>query len=668
MTDCDKIPTLTDIEDSKSAMDDIQSFTYSGADNFVDAKGLTRDTVNGRLKKMGYTVPIVYTVSIVFGINDSIKTVEEGNVIYAPKPSALPFTTSGTFIGDDDARFFVVQGLTNEQLINDLSQSYEFKTVELMKTSNIIFPSTKKITVKERITGSGGELTFEVFDTISVTPNGIDTIESTGVPTQSFKQRYDDEEGLPQMQKVMSSLEADVGGVIMLVVGDSTGNETNEWVYLLLADLADKYTSYTFEWRVWNVALEVYDAPVTISTGSGANTLTCYNASIPGEEATFVKGEIYPTITDVQAFLTLVSFGHNGLNDPENQRTELAAFTCAMANDYPDRPIVLVGQNPQTDNSNMDNRVKEFKELAAEQGYGFIDVYSAFNRFAKPLGDYMSDTVHPNLLGSHLWKSTVKKAFGMAEKGATGLPKNNMSEMVLYNAADSSIIEGWTLGGGAVVSKDSNSGFYETAGGSTKLTSPGVGNINKEVISVDDIVQWREKWVTLAVRVRVPTGEVDDSGLIALFDGTDTILTFKGGPQGVDFYWQVVSIKINPAATNLRAFIYADRGATGGTVFIDRVTVSAGRSPKDVIPMDSANFRGIVADSISTNSVSTKDLSIENAIDSLEITNELDLKSTILMKNIATPPATSNAGEFRLYFNNGRFRHIDNAGTIVIID
>ena len=46
------------------------------------------------------------------------------------------------------------------------------------------------------------------------------------------------EGAVDQTQKIMARLEADIGDAIMLVVGDSTGNETTEWVYLLLQDRA----------------------------------------------------------------------------------------------------------------------------------------------------------------------------------------------------------------------------------------------------------------------------------------------------------------------------------------------------------------------------------------------------------------------------------------------
>ena len=119
MTDTAKVPTLDDIYESKDAMDDIQSFTYDVADTFVDAKSVTRDTVTGRIKKMGYAVPIAYAGGIVFAANDNVKTVEEAGVVYAPLTSSLPFTTSGIFSGDDDARFFAVQDSILEAKLAD---------------------------------------------------------------------------------------------------------------------------------------------------------------------------------------------------------------------------------------------------------------------------------------------------------------------------------------------------------------------------------------------------------------------------------------------------------------------------------------------------------------------------------------------------------------------
>lgn len=173
MTDCTRVPTLEEIYESKDAMDDIQSFTYDNAPSFIDAKGVTRDTVNGRIKKMGYTVPVAYASGIVFTTNDNVKTVDESGIIYAPLPSSLPFTT--TNFTADAAKFFVVHGVTNDQLINDLSQSYELKTALEYSNSTDVLPVGKTVNTAEFSTGNGGGGIYSVIAGV-LSANGQDII------------------------------------------------------------------------------------------------------------------------------------------------------------------------------------------------------------------------------------------------------------------------------------------------------------------------------------------------------------------------------------------------------------------------------------------------------------------------------------------------------------
>lgn len=391
-------------------------------------------------------------------------------------------------------------------------------------------------------------------------------------------------------QGLMSKLEADDEDATLLVVGDSTGNETFEWLYKLLELIGAKYPSYTIVWKVWDTGTDAYGANVTIQTGSGANTLTCYNASVPGEEASYFKGDIYLTVTDVDADVCLISFGHNGLTDPITQRAEHAALSCRMADDYPDMPIILIGQNPNTTDNNQQLKIREFRQLASEENFGFIDVHSAFKKYANPLASYMSDTVHPNSIGMDLWARTVSHSFELSEGRAGGNNRVTMGKTLIHATFSEPGFDGWN-NTNVTITKDSASTFYETDGGSAKLVSVGSGNIRKDVISVDDIVRWRGKWITLAVRMRVPTGEIANCGLVALYDGVNTVTTFTGSnPKGDSFYWQVVSIKVDALATYLRAYIYTDNGTTGGTLYVDRVTVCSGKSPMDYIPPENGQY------------------------------------------------------------------------------
>lgn len=73
--------------------------------------GAILDTLIGALSKLGYQPPVAYTGGISFsGAGDVTKTIDNSGTIYAPLPSEIPFTTSGTW-GTDESKFFVVQGV-----------------------------------------------------------------------------------------------------------------------------------------------------------------------------------------------------------------------------------------------------------------------------------------------------------------------------------------------------------------------------------------------------------------------------------------------------------------------------------------------------------------------------------------------------------------------------
>jgi len=116
----DQVITQSDLNDLKADITTIDDVVESSLDTTTTKNNKVINTLLGQLKLLGFIPPITYAASIVFTTGDNTKTVDEAGVIYAPLPSALPFTTSGTFIGDDDARFFVVQGLTATSLPAEL--------------------------------------------------------------------------------------------------------------------------------------------------------------------------------------------------------------------------------------------------------------------------------------------------------------------------------------------------------------------------------------------------------------------------------------------------------------------------------------------------------------------------------------------------------------------
>ena len=85
----------------------------------------------------------------------------------------------------------------------------------------------------------------------------------------------------------------------MLILGDSTGNETDEWCYLLAQAIAAKYPAYTTNYRVWDATSGQYESIANLSTGTDglAYLLTGTNAAnkrfvIADSVSTSITGDI----------------------------------------------------------------------------------------------------------------------------------------------------------------------------------------------------------------------------------------------------------------------------------------------------------------------------------------------------------------------------------------
>ena len=122
-----------------SAVSNSKNQVGTPIDSTTTRLGDTSDTLNGRLKKLGYIPPIAYAGGISFTALDNVKTIEEAGVIYAPRPASMPFTTSGTFAGDDDDRFFVVQGVIPSMLAAEFADVANMKTATTTSGTSIVW-------------------------------------------------------------------------------------------------------------------------------------------------------------------------------------------------------------------------------------------------------------------------------------------------------------------------------------------------------------------------------------------------------------------------------------------------------------------------------------------------------------------------------------------------
>lgn len=141
----------------------------SSEPTWTSRTGIVRDTLQGALNKLGvlYDDPIRdWAPSLVVGDLRAHRYPASTGDIYIPV-APLPFTTGASFNADN---WVLLSGLTSNDLINDLSQAYEFETVAGMIASTIVFPIGKRLKTKVHNTVSGkGGATYTV--TSGVAPN-----------------------------------------------------------------------------------------------------------------------------------------------------------------------------------------------------------------------------------------------------------------------------------------------------------------------------------------------------------------------------------------------------------------------------------------------------------------------------------------------------------------
>lgn len=372
----------------------------------------------------------------------------------------------------------------------------------------------------------------------------------------------------------------------MIVLSDSTANETTEWVYLLAQLLATDFPAFTVQYRLWDTGTSNYGAATTIQTGSGAATLTVWNASIAGANALrfsgadFVAG-VRPASIGADPDLVILSYGHNGGAAIETQ-ISMTGTMAAMVNRFmPFCPIILMGENPVTTDSTMTAKVRVFRSLAAEQNFGWIDVHAYFIQYAVPLANYYVDTIHPNAAGSALWANCAHQAFKFNRNAVSGGGLSTLNRGVFYTADSYAAFLDWTATAGVTVSRDTTK--FETNGESIKLTGLGTtaAYISKDIISSEDIIAYRGRYVSVSLRVWLPSTVASDAGQVALYDGTSTVL-MPNAPKQDAWVTQAITLKIADTATYLRAYVYLSTSAgTTDLCYIDRITIADGPLPID---------------------------------------------------------------------------------------
>jgi hypothetical protein len=296
--------------------------------------------------------------------------------------------------------------------------------------------------------------------------------------------------------------------------------------------------------------------------------------------------------------LVIISHGHNETItvdvDKWNTRARLYLLGQYVTARVPSASVMMIAQNPETTNDYQKQRAEMVAEIAMKCGFGYVNVHDAFLAQPNWSTTLMADTVHPNALGhSKVWVPEVMKHFKyvsgfrptLQAPSSLTVPSKNLITNGDFSAFTTATPDNWTATGTPTLSKDLTN--FETGTYGLKMVSVASTQsyIQQDVNTLSglNVNFFKGKWVTLAVRLRKPTGQVTTAGRIAINDGVTTVTSRASYAGDGAFYWDVVSMKIADNATRVRVYLYADTGTTGNVeVTVDRAILCTGILPRDM--------------------------------------------------------------------------------------
>lgn len=206
--------------------------------------------------------------------------------------------------------------------------------------------------------------------------------------------------GLPLAAAILASPE----GASVLVVGDGSGDEDDEWVSVWARDhlATDAAVSY----RAWDRANRQYGAAV--KHGSAGPTLEIWNASVRSPDMGSEPARVSEAWQD--ADLVLLSYGHR--RSPDEVSSQLDAVLDAIRAKDADVPVVVMIQNPDRAATEAIQRAatQKIQGWAATKSLPTLDVYSAFIADPTPPKDMVEADGSPTPPGSQLWARTLAEA------------------------------------------------------------------------------------------------------------------------------------------------------------------------------------------------------------------------------------------------------------------
>ena len=197
-------------------------------------------------------------------------------------------------------------------------------------------------------------------------------------------------------------------GASILVIGDGSGDEDDEWVSVWAREhlAKDAVVSY----RAWDRANNQY-GPV-VRSGSAGPTIDVWNASVRSPDMTQEPDRIARAWQD--ADVVLFSYGHRRTPGQVPGRMD-AVLAAVRANDE-DVKVVTLLQNPGRAATEIVRRetVQAMRIWADAHTFPTVDIFAAFMADPTPRNDLVESDGSPTPQGSALWALTLADALNRA--------------------------------------------------------------------------------------------------------------------------------------------------------------------------------------------------------------------------------------------------------------
>ena len=416
---------------------------------------------------------------------------------------------------------------------------------------------------------------------------------------------------IPLFAPLMERINSAQNDVSIVVLTDSTGNQTGEWIYLLAnGSMKSAYPDWTITFAFWDTGTSDYAAATTLQTGTNGKTIKFYAGAIAGSAANYFAGPRFTAgVSNPNPDVIVLSYGHNGdltgggpySLQPYRQLAFFNGIADKLTKNLPNVPVVMIGQNPSiynngsnpsnTNDGFMETRLSYLRPFAARRGWGFVNVHDAFLQSGTALVDLLLDSLHPNATGSQLWADTVWAA--MRASSAINRPGSEQTPLLLKSWTNYYDFSEWSANN-VTLTKQTGAGRFETEGQAVTATitsTASAGWMSLSAIGADDVAALRGRLVTFAVWQRIPDTSADNAGRIELVDSGGTS-TSSGALKGDGFVLFTVTRLIDAAASSVTLYLYpADSSATPASeIDIDRASLALGADAID--PMRPAELAG----------------------------------------------------------------------------